>query len=159
MTLEGKGMKKQWMIIGTCALLVSMGLSGCDQLLSTKPNHVTVNVMVAVYVTMLDEHNNIVNISTNGIPVTIIMTKNGGDQLVFQRIVQGGLCQATGVIDLSKGQYIECNATVQGGYDNYYPVAPGYAKLTWDTVNASTNYGDMYSWYPHLTIDMKQQAP
>jgi hypothetical protein len=151
-------MRKPWVMIGTCFLLISLCISGCDQLLNTKPNHITVNVMVAVYVTMLDAQNNIVNISTDGIPVTIIMTKNGGDQLVFQRIMQGGLCQATGVIDLSRGQYIECNATVQGGYNNYYPVAPGFVKLSWDTVNASTNYGDMYSWYPHLTIQMKQQS-
>lgn len=152
-------MKKQRLTIGAYLLLILLCVSGCDQLMSQKPNHVTVNVMVAVYMTMIDAHNTIVNISTNGIPVTIIMTKNGGDQLVFQRIMQGGLCQATGVMDLSKGQYIECNATVQDGYDNYFPVAPGYAKLTWDTVNASTNFGDMYSWYPHITIQMKQTSP
>lgn len=153
-------MKKQRvMIIGTCFLLISLSVSGCDQLLSPKQSQITVNVMVAVYVTMLDAHNTVVNISTDGIPVTIIMTKNGGDQLVYQRIMQRGLCQATGVMDLLKGQYIECNATVQGGYDNYYPVASGYAKLTWDTVNASTNFGDMYSWYPHITIQMKQATP
>jgi len=153
-------MKKQRaMIIGTCFLLISLCVSGCDQLVSTKPSHITVNVMVAVYITMLDAHHNIVNITPNGLPVTIIMTKNGGDQLVFQRIMQGGLCQATGVIELSKDQFIECNATVQGSYDTYYPVASGYAKLTWDTVNASTNFGDMYSWYPHLTIQMIQASP
>jgi hypothetical protein len=151
--------KRRVMIIGTCFLLIFLCVSGCDQLMSTKPSHITVNTMVAVYINMVDSHNNMMNISTNGIPVTIIMTKNGSDQLVFQRIMQGGLCQATGVMDLAKGQYIECNATVQGGYDNYYPVGPGYAKLTWDVVNVSTNFGDMYSWYPHVTIQMKQTPP
>jgi len=156
MTCEGNRMKKHMMMLGIFLVLMSLYVSGCDQLLSKHPDHITVNVMVAVYITMLDAHQNIVNISPNGLAVTIIMTKNGGDQLVFERIMQGGLCQATGVIQLSKNQYIECNATVKGSYDNYYPVASGYVKLTWDMVNASTNYGDMYSWYPHITIQMQQ---
>jgi hypothetical protein len=153
-------MKNQWMtIIGTCFLLLSLSLGGCDKLLSPKPDHITVNVMIAVYVNMVDAHYNNVNVTTDGIPVTIFITKNGSDRLVFQRIMQTGLCQATGIINLAKGQYIECNATVQGSFDNYFPVAPGYAKLAWDTANASTNYGDMYDWYPHLTIQMKQAPP
>jgi len=149
-------MRKQLAVMGIGLLFIIICFSGCNQLLSTKPDHITVNTMVAVYVTIVDTNNNILNISTDGIPMTIIMTRNGDNQLVFQRIVQNGLCQATGVIDLSKGEYIECTATVQSGYNNYYPVAPGYVKLTWDTVNASTNFGDMYSWYPHITIQLKK---
>ena len=153
---EGNRMKKQKVMIGIFLVLMSLCISGCDQLLGNHPDHVTVNVMVAVYITMIDAHNQVVDIKTNGLPVTIFMTKNGGDQRVFERIMQGGLCQATGVIELSKGQYIECNVTCKSGYDNFYQVAPGYAKLTWDTVNSSTNFGDMYNWYPHITIQMKQ---
>jgi hypothetical protein len=151
-------MKQHIVILGICLILLVLCTSGCDKLLSNNPSHITVNVMVAVYITMIDAHNQVVDIKTNGLPVTIFMTKNGGDQLVFERVMQGGLCQATGVIELSRGQYIECNVTCQGGYDNFYQVAPGYAKLTWDTVNASTNFGDMYNWYPHITIQMKQAA-
>jgi hypothetical protein len=151
-------MKKHIVMLGISLVLLSLCVSGCDKLLSNHPDHITVNVMVAVYITMLDAQHNIVNVSPNGLAVTIIMTKNGGDQLVFERIMQGGLCQATGVIQLSKGQYIECNATVKGGYQNYYPIGPGYVKLTWDMANASTNYGDMYSWYPHITIQMVQST-
>jgi hypothetical protein len=149
-------MRKQLAFIGIGVLLIMLCLSGCDQLLSTKPDHITVNTMAAVSVTIVDENNNILDMNADGVPMTIIMTRNGGNQLVFERIVQNGLCQATGVIELSKGQYIECTATVKSGYNNYYAVAPGYAKLTWDTVNASTNFGDMYSWYPHITIQMKK---
>jgi hypothetical protein len=129
-------MKQQWAMIGMCLLLLTMGMSGCDQLLKKNQDHITVNVMVAVYITMLDANN----------------------QLVFQRIMQGGLCQATGVIELSKGQYIDCTVTLPNSLDTYRQVAPGYAKLTWDTVNATTNFGDMYDWYPHITVQMKQAA-
>jgi len=152
-------MKNSIVVLGVCILLLSLCLSGCDKLLPNNPDHITVNVMVAVYLTMIDAHGQTVNVSTNGLPVTIFMTKNGGDRLVFERIMQGGLCQATGVIELSRGQYIECNVTAKNSYLDFYQVAPGYAKLTWDTVNASINYGDMYSWYPHITIQMKQTTP
>jgi hypothetical protein len=130
--------------------------SGCEEL-GTKPDSVTVNAMAAVYVKMVDANNNILNISADGIPMTIIMTRNGGNQLAFERIVQNELCQATGVIDLSKGQYIECTATVQGGYQDFYPVAPASALLSWDTVNASVNFVSTYHWYPELTITMKKR--
>jgi hypothetical protein len=155
MTFEENGMRKLWAMIGTCFLLISLGVSGCDQLLTTKPDHITVNIMVAVYATMLDTQNNIVNVTTDWMEVTIIITRNGGDPNIFTRFMKDGLCQATAVMDLAKGQYFECNATIKGQYGEYF-VAPGYAKLTWDTVNASENYGDLYSWYPHLTIQMKQ---
>lgn len=159
MTREGPGMKKQWMLIGTCFLLISTSLSGCDMLLTPKPDHITVNIMVAVYVTMLDTQNNIVNVTTDGMEVTIIVTRNGNDPNLFTRLMQNGLCQATAVMDLAKGQYFECNATIKAQYGKYRMTAPGYAKLTWDTVNASENYGDLYNWYPHLTVQMKQQSP
>jgi hypothetical protein len=149
-------MRKQLAIMGIGVLLIALCLSGCDQLLSTKPDHITVNTMATVSVNLVDANNNILNISADGVSVTIIMTRNGDNQLAFERIVQNRQCQATGVIVLSKGQYIECTATVQSGYNDYYPVAPGYAKLTWDTVNASTNIGGMYSWYPDITIQMKK---
>jgi hypothetical protein len=151
-------MKKHLVMLGISLILLSLCVSGCDQLFRKNQDHITVNVMVAVYITMIDAHNQVVDVTPNGLPVTIFMTKSGGNQLVFQRVMQGGLCQATGVIELSKGQYIECDVTLPNSYDNYYQVAPGYAKLTWDTVNASTNFENMYSWYPHITIQMKQAA-
>ena len=150
-------MNNRLVVLGISLVLCTLCVSGCDKLPRNTPSHITVNIMAAVYITTIDAHDQAVNVTTDALPVTIVMTKNGGDQLVFQRVMQGGLCQATGVIDLSKGQYIECTVTCQSGYNNFYQVAPGYAKLSWDAVNSSENYGDMYSWYPHLTITMKQQ--
>ena len=149
-------MKKQFAIIGICLLLITLCFSGCEKL-GTKPDHVTINAMAAVYVKMVDVDNKEMEISVDGVSVFIEMTKQGRDRLIFDRIVQGGLCQATGSFVLSKGEWINCTATVQGGYQGYYPVTPATALLTWDTVNASVNFGAMYHWYPELTIMMKKR--
>jgi len=149
-------MQKYLAGIGIGALLILAWFSGCD-MLNTQPNHITVNIMATIDVIVTDTNNVILNTSVDTIPVTIIMTKNGGDQLVFQRVVQNGQCQATGVIDLTKGQNIEITATIQSGYGNFYPVAPGTATLQWESVNGSENFGDMYDWYPHIPLKMKQQ--
>jgi hypothetical protein len=142
-------MRRQLVILGVCVLFCSLLFSGCEQ----SPNHVTVNVMVAVYVSAIDAPGTTTLV--DGSKVTIVITRNGGNQLVFDRIVQNGLCQATGVIDLYKGQEIEVNVTAQG-YGQYSPVGPGTATLTWETASTSTNYGNMYDWYPHISILMKK---
>ena len=142
--------------MGISVLLIMLCFSGCDEL-GTKPDSVTVNVMAAVSVKMVDADNKEMEISVDGISVFVEMTKQGDDRLIFDRIVQGGLCQATGSYVLSKGEWINCTATVQGGYQGYYPVAPASAMLTWDMVNASVNFGAMYHWYPELTIAMKKR--
>jgi hypothetical protein len=148
-------MRKQLAIMGICLLLITLCFSGCEEI-GTKPDSVTVNAMAAIYVKMVDANNKDMEISVDGISVFIEMTKQGRDRLVFDRIVQGGLCQATGSFELSKGEWINCTAIVQGGYMGYYPVAPASAQLMWDTVNASVNFGAMYHWYPELTIMMKK---
>jgi hypothetical protein len=148
-------MRKQMGIVGISMLLIVLCFSGCDEI-GTKPDSVTVNVMAAAYVKMVDADNTMMNISVDGISVSFEMTKKGDDRLVFDRIVQGGLCQATCSYTLSKGEWINCTATVQGGYQGYYPVAPVSVHLSWDTVNASRNFGAMYHWYPELTITMKK---
>jgi hypothetical protein len=147
-------MRKQLAIMGICVLSITLCFSGCEKI-GMKSDHITVNIMAAVFVKIVDANNTIMNISVDGISVTIKMIKNGADQLAFERIVQNGLCQATGVFDLYKDQFIECNATVQSGYNNYYPVGPGSAMLTWETVNGSANSGNMYNWYPHIFLYMK----
>jgi len=148
-------MRKQVGIMGIGVLLITLCFSGCEEI-GTKPDSVTVNVMPTVYVKMVDADNKEMDISVDGISVFIEMTKQGRDRLIFDRIVQGGLCQATGSYKLTKSQWINCTATVQGGYQDYYPVVPATALLTWDTVNASVNFGAMYHWYPELTITMKK---
>jgi len=151
---RAQGMIKQLGTLGLSMLFITLCFSGCEDL-GKKSDHITVNVMVAVFVNIVDAQNNKMAISVEGIHVFIAMTKTGGDRLIFDRIVQGGLCQATGVIDLYKGQWINCTATVQDGYMGYYPVAPASSLLSWDTVNASDNFGNMYSWYPKQTIILK----
>jgi len=148
-------MRKLVGIMGISFLFITLCFSGCEEI-GTKPDSVTVNAMAAVYVKMVDAENKEMTISVDGVSVFIEMTKQGDDRLIFDRIVQGGLCQATGSYELTKGQWINCTATVQGGYQGYYPVAPATALLTWDTVNASVNFGAMYQWYPKLTITMKK---
>ena len=148
-------MQKLVGIMGLSVLFITLCFSGCDEL-GTKPDSVTVNAMAAVYVKMVDADNNEMDIGVDGVSVFIEMTRQGNDRLIFDRIVQGGLCQATGSYVLSKGEWINCTATIRGGYQGFYPVAPASALLSWDTVNASVNFGAMYQWYPKLTITMKK---
>jgi hypothetical protein len=134
---------------------MSLCFSGCDQLI-LKPEHISVNIMVAVYIQFLDAHQNPIQKDTNGMMVTIFMTRNGKDQLVFERIMQIGLCQATGDFELTAGQYIECTAHLKDENHLYTQLIQGYAKLTWDTVNSATNYGGVYNWYPKITIILQE---
>jgi hypothetical protein len=138
-------------------LFIALSFSGCEQF-SMKPEHITVNIMVSVYVKLVDVNNNILQTSPDGISMMIEMTRNRKDRLVFDRIVQNGLCQATGDFELSEGQFIECTATAKSGYQNYYQVGPATSMLTWETVNASTNYGGVYNWYTEITIHMKNNS-
>jgi hypothetical protein len=121
-----------------------------------KPDHISVNIMVAVNIQFLDANNNIIQKNTDGLTVTIYILKNGQDRLVFERIMQNGLCQATGDFSLSKGNFIECTADIKDENNVYDQVFQGYAKLTWETVSASTNFGGVYNWYPKITLTLKE---
>jgi hypothetical protein len=70
--------------------------------------------------------------------------------------MQNGLCQATGDFQLSKDDYIECTANIKDEQNVYNQVFQGYAKLTWETVDASTNFGGVYNWYPKMTVTLKE---
>ncbi|MCX6660979.1 MAG: hypothetical protein NTY91_00335 [Euryarchaeota archaeon] len=121
-----------------------------------KPDHFSINIMVAVNMQFLDANNNIIQKNTDGMIVTIKIIKNGQDQLVFERIMQIGLCQATGDFELSDGQYIECTANIKDENHLYHQAFQGYAKLTWETVNAATNFGGVYNWYPKITVILNE---
>jgi hypothetical protein len=148
-------LRKQVLSIGTGLLILTLCFSGCEQLIM-KADHISVNIMVAVQIQILDTNNNIIQKSTDGLIVIIEIMKNGQDRLVFERIMQNGLSQATGDFELSKSDYIECTANIKDQQGNYHQVFQGYAKLTWDTVNASSNFGGVYNWYPKLTITLKE---
>ncbi len=136
-------------------LLITLCFSGCDQLIM-KQDHASVNIMVAVYIQFLDAQKNPIQKNTDGMTVTIFITRNGKDQLVFERIMQNGLCQATGDFELSEGQFIECTATIKDENHLYNQIFEGYSQLTWETVNSETNYGGVYNWYPKITIILQE---
>ena len=148
-------MRRQILLIGIGLLILTLCFSGCDQLIM-KPDHISVNIMVAVNIQFLDANNNIIQKNTDGLAVTIYILKNGQDRLVFERIMQNGLCQATGDFSLSKGNFIECTVDIKDENNVYDQVFQGYAKLTWETVSASTNFGGVYNWYPKITLTLKE---
>jgi hypothetical protein len=148
-------MQRQVILIGIGLLVLTLCFSGCDQLIM-KPDHISINIMVAVNIQFLDANNNIIQKNTDGLTVTIYILKNGQDRLVFERIMQNGLCQATGDFSLSKGNFIECTADIKDENNVYDQVFQGYAKLTWETVSASTNFGGVYNWYPKITLTLKE---
>jgi hypothetical protein len=60
-----------------------------------KPDHIMVNVIVAVFMNVVDENYSPVNISLNGVEVKINLSKNGKDNLFFERLLQNNLCLVT----------------------------------------------------------------
>jgi len=148
-------MQRQVLLIGIGLLFLTLCFSGCDQLIM-KPDHISVNIMVAVNIQFLDANNNVIQKNSDGLTVTIEILRNGNDRLVFERIMQNGLCQATGDFELSKDNYLECTANIKDENNVYNQVFQGYAKLTWETVNAATNYGGVYNWYPKITLTLKE---
>lgn len=128
--------------------------SGCETL-QTERDALTVNVMTAVTITLLDENNQQINQNIDGAAVSIEIIKNGEDRFVYDRILQKGICQATASFTLTKGQYVECKATVPKGYQEFVPIAPAYALLLWETVEENANMGGVYNWYNQMTIIMK----
>jgi len=148
-------MRNHAAIIGICFLLVATWVCGCDQLI-TQTNPMMVNVMVAVDILFLDADNTLIEKNTDGLTITVEMFKNGRDRLIFERIMQNGLAQATGNFELTQGAFIECTANIKDENHRYTQVFSGYAKLTWETVNASTNFGGVYNWYPKMTITLKE---
>lgn len=155
--IREEGMRTLIRILGVGLLLVTLWCSGCEEL-GKKPEVVTVNVMVAIYVKLVDAENNEVKMSADGVSVFIEMTKQGRDRLIFDRVVQGGLCQATGSYRMSKGEWINCTAMIKDSYMGFSAVAPASIGLSWATVNASLGLVDVYHWYPELTIIMKQES-
>ncbi len=152
---EEKVLHKKAFIHGIGLLVLLLCFTGCDQLIM-KPDHISINIMVAVNIVFLDANNNIIQKNTDAFPVIIVIQKNGRDRLVFERMMQNGLCQATGDFELSKGNYIECTANIKDEYHVYNQALQGYAKLSWETVNASTNFGGVYNWYPKITIILNE---
>ncbi|VVB60303.1 Uncharacterised protein [uncultured archaeon] len=144
-------------IIVICMLFLTLLCSGCEQFLN-KPDHIKVNVMVAVFINVVDQNYTPVNISLDGAEVTIQILKNGNNYFVYKRIVQNNLCQVSDNLQLSKGDSIECVATFQKEYKNCYPVTNGSATLIWETASNAINFGELYNWYPHITIIMMQDS-
>jgi hypothetical protein len=136
-------------------LFLTLYLGGCEQLFN-KSDYVKVNVMIAVFINAVDENYNPVNISLTGMEVKINVSKNGKDNLSFQRLIQNNLCQVTCTYTLTQGESIKCVTTIPSGFNNYYPINTGNATLSWETAQANMDMTGLYNWYPHITIIMKQ---
>jgi len=147
-------MRKNVFIIGIILFLFFLFLSGCDTL-RTEKDSLTVNVMTMVTITLLDEKNQQIDQNIDGAAVSIEIIKNGQDRFVYDRILQKGICQATASFTLTKGQYVECKATVPKGYQEFVTIVPAYAMLLWETVEAGASMGGVYNWYNQMTIVMK----
>jgi len=147
-------MRKQLAIIVTYVLFLTLCFSGCEQLLMTSDN-VDVNVMVAVFMNVVDENHNPVNISLDGAKVKIEVLHSVKGSLLFERYVQNSLCQASCSFSLTQGESIKCLA-ILNGFDNYYAVNTGNVTLTWETAQAHMELSGLYNWCPHITIIMKQ---
>lgn len=146
--------KNQFLTISVFLFLLVLLFSGCDRL-QTEKDSLTVNVMAMVTITLLDENNQQIDQNIDGAAVSIEIIKNGQDRFVYDRILQKGICQATASFTLTKGQYVECSATVPKGYQDFVPIAPAHALLLWETAEASANMGGVYNWYNEMTIIMK----
>ena len=147
--------KKDVIFIATSLFFLIFCTSGCEQL-QTEKDQLTVNVMVAVYINLVDENNQPIEQNMDGAVVSIEIIKNQKDRFVYDRILQKGICQATASFSLTKGQFIECTATVPTGYQGFYPIAPAYSLLTWETAEASASMMNVYNWYCDMIIIMKQ---
>lgn len=143
------------MLMGVVFLFLFLLFSGCE-LLKTEKDHLTVNVMTAVFLTVLDERNQQITQNMDGAAVSIEIIKNGKDRFVYDRIMQKGICQATASFTLYKGQFIECSATVPKGYLGFYPIAPATSRLTWETAESQATLTGTYNWYTDLIILMRK---
>ena len=150
-------MRKQLAIIVTYVLFLTLCFSGCEQLLMTSDN-VDVNVMVAVFMNVVDENHNPVNISLDGAKVKIEVLHSVKGSLLFERYVQNSLCQVSCSFSLTQGESIKCLATVPNGFNNYYPLNTGNVTLTWETAQANMDLSGVYNWCPNITIIMKQDS-
>ena len=148
-------MKKQLAIMVTCVLFLTLSLSGCEQFVN-KPDHVEVNVMVAVSITVVDENYNPVNINCDGTLVKIEVSKTGENQYMFERYVQNGYGRASCSYTLTQGQSINCIATILYTFINGSVIEIGNSTLTWETAYANMDLGGVYNWYPYITITIRR---
>lgn len=137
-------MRKQLVIMGVCLLFLTLCFSGCEEI-GMKPDYITVIVDVWVQVNLLSPDDKILQENVKGPQITIKMQKDRGEQFTFERNTTLGYCMAIGSFILYREQFIECTATVQGGYKDFYPLAPAYKMLSWEDVYPSHDFGENYT--------------
>ena len=151
-------MKKQIFAIGAILLFITLNFSGCEEI-GMKPDYITVNVFVTVYVNLYTSEDTKAEGLPENISVSIKMQKDRGEQLTFEKTTDiTGACEASGSFKLYKEQFIECTATIQGGYKDFYPLAPAYKMLSWDEVYPENDFGKTYSWYIELFVKMTNSS-
>jgi hypothetical protein len=141
--------------ISTLFLFFMLFYCGCETL-QTRPDELTVNVMVTVFVDLFDEHGQNIIKNVDGMPMKIEIIKNGNDRFVYERILQQGKCQATGSFTLYKDQYVECSASVTGQYQGFIQTEPVSIYLSWETANDSASMTRVYNWFADLTLNLKK---
>lgn len=149
-------MKSHLVILILCLILVTVCFSGCEQFYKDS-EHVRVNAMVAVSFTVVDEAYTPINVSLVGATVYIKVLKNGANRVIFERIVQNNLCQATDSVELQRGEWIECLVDFPSGFRDCYPLTNGSALLTWETATTQMNLAGVYNWYPHISMTLMQR--
>lgn len=150
-------MRKSVFSIGILLIFLTLNFSGCEEI-GMKPDYITVIVDVWAYVNLVNPDDTILQENVKGPQMTIFMQKDRGQQFTFERNTTLGYCMAIGTFKLYREQFIECTATVQGGYKDFYPLAPAYKMLSWEDVYPSHDFGEEYTWRINLVVLMKNNT-
>ncbi len=149
-------MKNYVFVVGICLLLMTLSLSGCDDLL--EEDYITVVVVVDTLVLLVDAADRpVINDYAEGTNIQITMTKAGGERVVLNREINevGVFRGATGTFKVFKEQPVECIVTATETYGLYNQVAPYYVTLSWEEIDAAADFGDTYTWTVDAIITMQ----
>jgi hypothetical protein len=149
-------MKKQIAVIGVILLFVTLCFSGCE-LLEQKPDYITVICSADIDIACRDKNDDNLRIFVSGLPIRVDFVKDGGERSTLTVISDtfGTATTGTASFKLYKEQPIEATMTVQGGYLDFYPIAPvQYKTLTWEVVDAAADFGGSYAWEPVFFVDL-----
>jgi hypothetical protein len=152
-------MRKQLVIMGVCLLFITLCFSGCEEI-GMKPDYINVVCVIQANAYLLDKNNNMLDERPVGLLIDVEITKAGGENCNSQQTVNSyglmGIAKCT--FKLYKEQDIEAVLRVQGGYNDFYPVAAVHFKtLTWAEVE-SVGFGETYSWIPMFQIGLKNET-
>lgn len=153
-------MKNTILIAIFLILFGSICFSGCEEIDSlisdaTKPNYITVVIVADAFVmekfvfhakdgSTASQHTNLSRIN-----VRFDMVKASGERHTLYSITDasGNTGKVSCSFQLYNEQGIECMASPEGVKKDIFPNS--YKTISWDTVNASKNFGETYTWTVH----------